>query len=117
MRAGQCHWLGHYEEQQRLVLQSSLQPYLICTTPSMLYDSHEGSPEKLREVMPDEILEFIEGPREGVDPMICVKIRVVQDGTVGWIWTSDESSLVFRRPHSLISRYPGLLGLVTDSVE
>ena len=98
-------------------LRAALQPYLMCTTPSMLYDSHEGSPEMLREVMPDEMLELIEGPHEGVSPMFCVKIRAVQDGTVGWIWMSDETSYVMRRPHSLISRYPGLLGLVTDSVE
>ena len=98
-------------------LRAALQPYLMCPTFSMLYDSHEGSPEMLREVMPDEVLELIEGPREGVDPMFCVKIRAVQDGVVGWIWLSDETTDVWRRPNSLISRYPGLLGLVTDSVE
>ena len=88
---------------------AALQPYLICTTPSMLYDSHEGSPEKLREVMPDEVLELIAGPHEGVDPMFCAKIRAVQDGVVGWIWMSDLTSVACWPPHPLISRYPGLL--------
>jgi hypothetical protein len=95
-------------------------PFLRCKAPRTLFDAHH---DKLRTVMPDEMLELIEGPRQqlrgvqgsSLSYKFGFKGRGIQDGSVGWIWALKPGDIIARRVHRLEMRYPELMRLEYDA--
>ena len=91
-------------------------PFLRCKAPRTLFDAHH---DKLRTVMPDEMLEFIEGPHQklrgiagpSLSYKLGFKVRGIQDGIVGWIWALEPGDIIPRRAHRFETMYPELIGL------
>jgi len=75
-------------------LKAGKKPYVRCAGPALLYDAFEGTPETLRELKTDEILELIEGPREEI-----VKSELVlfgkSGGVSGWLTARDAAGVVY----------------------
>ena len=97
-----------------------IKPFMRCKAPRYLFDDHG---KKLRTVMPDEMLELIEGPRQqlrgvqgsSLSYKFGFKGRGIQDGIVGWIWALKPGDIIARRVHRLEMRYTELMRLEDDA--
>jgi hypothetical protein len=104
------------------VLKAAHRPYMQCKSSMILYDARQCSQEKIGEVMPNEVVEIIEGPHEGVELIVgdpesakcSVKVRL-PCGTVGWLSIPDHNIDGFAPcSNGLVSKYPQLLCLATQ---
>ena len=110
LRDGAIGW-ATMKTKEGWVLRAAHRPMFKCKCSMILYDVPQCSQEKIGEVMPNEVVEIIEGPYDG-HANCSTKVRL-PCGTVGWLVVSDIGMFVPWR-HGLATYYPELLCLATQ---
>jgi len=91
-------WISLQGNQGTPFLEEIDKPFYVCTAESKLTTGFDQQAEAdlVRALKPDEVMEFVEGPRKRVyEPALRVKGKATSDGAIGWFTARDKTGAVF----------------------
>lgn len=94
---GKQGWITSKGNQGTVFLQECPKPFLVTHKPIVLQDTFASEGAKdVRELMPAEVLEVVEGPRtEDQGSIIRARGRACADGLEGWLTIKNKKNKVF----------------------